>query len=85
MGKKSSTVDVNKALVELETIIEKIEDSELSLDQSLKEFERGIGLVRQTQEALLRAEQRVSRLLEDDNGKPKLEEFELQEDLGDSE
>ena len=85
MGKKSSAIDVNKALIELEAIIEKIEDSELSLDESLKEFERGIRLVRQTQEALLSAEQRVSKLLEDDNGKPKLVEFELQEDLGDSE
>ncbi len=85
MGKKSSNIDVNIALTELETIIEKIEDSELSLDESLKEFESGIRLVRQTQEALHSAEQRVSKLLEDDDGKPKLAEFELQEDLGDSE
>ena len=45
MENKSSPTDINKALNELEGIVENIEDSNLSLDESLKEFERGIELV----------------------------------------
>ena len=39
MKNKSSPTDINKTLNELEKIVEKIEDSNLSLDESLTEFE----------------------------------------------
>ena len=82
MKKKTPPVDINKALSELEAIVEKIEDSNLSLDDSLKEFERGIELVRLAQKSLLQAEQKVSKLLEDENGLPETTEFKLEEDPG---
>ena len=85
MKKKSSPLDINKALIELEEIVEKIEDSNLSLDESLKEFERGISLVRQAQKTLLHAEQKVLKLLTNGNGDPKITEFKLEGDLGDNE
>ena len=44
MENEPSPTDINKTLNELEEIVEKIEDSNLSLDESLKEFERGISI-----------------------------------------
>ena len=80
MKNKSSPTDINKTLNELEKIVEKIEDSNLSLDESLKEFERGIGLVKAAQKILLNAEQKVALLVEGASGKPEEKELQLDED-----
>ena len=85
MGNESSTTDINKTLNELEEIVEKIEDSNLSLDESLKEFERGIGLVKAAQKILLNAEQKVALLVEGANGEPEEKELQLDEDITGSE
>ena len=50
------------ALAELETLVTQMESGELSLDESLKAFERGVSLARQCQEELKQAEQRVQVL-----------------------
>jgi exodeoxyribonuclease VII small subunit len=55
--------DLEKSLAELEKIVEKLEAGELSLDESLKQFERGVMLTRQCQTALRAAEQKVEILL----------------------
>lgn len=47
------------ALEELETIVERMEDGEPSLEESLKLFERGMDLTRRCQKALDEAEQRI--------------------------
>lgn len=47
----------------LETLVEKMEDGELNLADSLKHFENGISLARECQEALQNAEQKVEILL----------------------
>ena len=74
---KSSTKapDFETALAELEALVEKMEQGELSLDDSLKQFERGVQLTRSCQEALKNAEQKVQVLLEKD-GQASLEPFE---------
>jgi exodeoxyribonuclease VII small subunit len=51
-----------------------MEHGELSLEQSLKDFERGIALTRQCQKALKEAEQKI-QVLVTRNGKEKLEPF----------
>lgn len=51
--------DFEAAMMELETLVQRMEGGELSLEDSLKEFERGIQLTRICQEALKVAEQRV--------------------------
>jgi exodeoxyribonuclease VII small subunit len=56
-------IDLEKSLAELEAIVEQLESGELPLDQSLKEFERGVRLSRQCQGALKDAEQRVQVLM----------------------
>ena len=49
-----------------ETLVERLENGELSLEDSLTAFEQGIGLTRDCQSALAQAEQKVQVLLERD-------------------
>lgn len=53
-----------RSLDELETLVARMEGGELSLDDSLKSFERGIALYRDCQQALEQAELRVRLLLD---------------------
>ena len=62
-----SKFDFNKGLSELELIINKMESGDLSLEDSLKYFEKGVKLHRQCYSALTDAEQRVNILSEEDN------------------
>ena len=61
--KSTKTIDFEKALDELETLVERMEQGESSLEDSLKDFERGIELTRSCQNALAEAEQKVQILL----------------------
>ena len=63
----SNKFDFNKGLAELEVIINKMESGDLSLEESLKYFEKGIKLHRQCHSAPTDAEQRVNTLSEEDN------------------
>ena len=65
MPKKTSQPDFEKALAELESLVENLERGELPLEETLKQFERGIELTRSCQKALQAAEQRVEILLAD--------------------
>lgn len=67
MVKKKSSVDFENALKELEALVEKMEQGDIRLEDSLKHFERGIELTRQCQQALRDAEQKVQILLEKNN------------------
>jgi len=58
--------DFEHSLDELEQLVAKMEGGELSLDESLASFERGIGLYRQCQQSLEKAELRVRLLLDPD-------------------
>jgi exodeoxyribonuclease VII small subunit len=53
-----------KALESLETIVESMEEGELSLEEALKQFEKGISLSKICQQSLLAAELKVSALIE---------------------
>ena len=57
-------------MAELETLSDRLQDNDTPLEQSLKDFESGVQLIRQAQKALLEAEQKVQMLL-DQNGEPK--------------
>ena len=75
MAKRNQkTPDFETALAELEELVEKMEQGELSLDESLKQFERGVLLTRVCQKSLQEAEQKVQILLEKD-GQTSLEPF----------
>lgn len=70
-----TTVDFEHSLEELEQLVARMEGGELSLDESLTSFERGIGLYRHCQQALEKAELRV-RLLLDPEAPDSAEPFE---------
>ena len=63
---KKDTVNFEVSLKKLEKIIEKLEDGDISLEDSVKSFEEGIGLVKECQKQLSQAELKVKKLL--DNG-----------------
>jgi exodeoxyribonuclease VII small subunit len=73
------TPDFEAALDELEKLVEQMEQGDLSLDESLKQFERGIQLTRGCQQALSEAEQKVQILLEKD-GTQALQPFDSDND-----
>jgi len=67
-------MQLEKSLKELEKLVDKMEQGDLSLEKSLDYFEKGIKLTRQCQQALQQAEQRVQILLKE-AGQEHLEEF----------
>lgn len=71
MAKSKKQPDFEKSLQQLEDIVESLETGELTLEQSLKQFEQGIELTRSCQEALSDAEQTVKIL----TAKNTLEDF----------
>ena len=64
MAKKKVPIDFESALKELESLVEKMEQGDIRLEDSLQYFERGIELTRHCQQALQEAEQKVQILLE---------------------
>ena len=70
MATKKTDINFEKALEELEGIVEDLESGDLSLENSLKSFEKGIKLARQCQEQLSKAELQVQKLTEE-NGELK--------------
>lgn len=66
MARKKAPVDFEASLAELQTLVESLENGELSLEDSLAAFEKGIGLTRECQDALSQTEQKVQQLLERD-------------------
>ena len=62
-AKKSDTPDFETAIQELEEIVESMENDQLTLDESLKQFERGVELSRICQTNLKKAEQKVEQLV----------------------
>ncbi len=74
MTRKKSTTVFEDSLEELEQLVEQMEQGDLSLEESLKSFERGVKLTTTCQKALQNAEQKVQILL-NKNGKHTLESF----------
>ena len=70
---------LEQSLEDLEQLVEKLESGDLSLEQALAEFERGIKLTRQCQSALKEAEQKVEILLKN-TADAEPEPFEADED-----
>ena len=64
-----------KALEDLEKIVEAMESGELTLDQALKKYEEGVGLVRACQSKLTETEKRIEILTKTLDGSLKKEAF----------
>ena len=74
MSEKKTEIDFEKALAELEQLVETMEKGDLTLEESLKHFERGVTLTRACQQALADAEQKV-RILTRNSEAGELAEF----------
>lgn len=72
-AKKADSDDFESQLAELETLVEAMEQGQMSLEDSLKAFEQGVKLTRACQKRLESAEQKVSILLQ--NQEDELREF----------
>lgn len=68
-NKKTPPLNFESAMQELEALVERMEKSELSLEDSLRDFERGVELTRLCQQALRDAELKVQMLV-DKNDEP---------------
>lgn len=75
MSKKTEALDFEKALKELEVLVEKMEDGELTLEAALETYERGVALGHVCQKALDGAEARI-RILTEKGQDATLEPFE---------
>jgi exodeoxyribonuclease VII small subunit len=75
MVAKQKKLDYEAAVAELETLVERLEQGDISLEESLKLYERGVLLTRDCQEQLQAAEQKVQMLVQQ-SGQTKLVDFE---------
>lgn len=76
---RKKPVNFEAALEELEELVERMEDGDLTLEESLAAFEKGVRIARDCQDALKQAEQRVQVLLAD-AGEERLQDFATDED-----
>lgn len=76
MEKKPKLPSVEKSLEDIATLIDQMEHSNPTLEQSLNYFERGITLIKHAQKCLQEAEHKVQILLQHPTGENTLEPHE---------
>ncbi len=67
-----------EAMSDLEKMAEELESGELTLDESVKKFQKGMELSKHCSELLEQAEKNISILLEQKDGSYKEENFEAE-------
>ena len=73
MAKKDPTDKTfESALEELESVVEQLESGDLSLEDSLAAFEKGVGLVKYCNQKLSEVEKKVELLIKDKEGRLQL-------------
>ena len=73
MAVKKQTYEEN--ITQIDEILEKLESEELTLDDSISEYEKAIKLIKESEKLLEAGEGKVMKVLER-NGKVEMEEFE---------
>ena len=73
MAAKKQSYEEN--ITQIDEILEKLESEELSLDNSIAEYEKAIKLIKDSEKLLEAGEGKVMKVLEK-NGKVEMEEFE---------
>lgn len=74
MVAKKKKLDYEAAVAELESLVQRLEQGDISLEESLKLYESGVLLTRDCQDALQAAEQKVQMLLQQ-SGQSSLVDF----------
>ncbi|QDP00755.1 exodeoxyribonuclease VII small subunit [Thalassotalea sp. PS06] len=64
--KKPENLSFEESMTELETIVAQLEQGDLSLEDSMKLFERGLALSQHSQQTLAKAEQKIQILMSSD-------------------
>lgn len=64
-------INFEKALEEIQAIVEAIEAGSLPLDESIKKYERGLYLIKECQKALINANQKIEKITLDNKSSPK--------------
>jgi exodeoxyribonuclease VII small subunit len=77
-----TSLSFEKALADLEGIVQKLEKGGLSLSESLALFEKGVKLTKYLREELSKAEKKVEILLKDDKGETRTAPFNLDQEVG---
>jgi exodeoxyribonuclease VII small subunit len=75
---EETKIDFETALRDLEELVDRLEQGDLPLEESLAAFERGVKLTRSCQTAIKEAEQKVEILLKKSGG-PEVEDFDADE------
>ena len=70
--KTSRTKNSKSRLEELEQVVEQLESGDLSLEDSLAAFEKGVGLVKYCNQKLSEVEKKVELLIKDKEGRLQL-------------
>ncbi len=78
-SKEELKLDFETAMRDLEELVERLEQGDLPLEESLAAFERGVTLTRICQTALKEAEQKVEILLKK-AGEPSVQDFDADAD-----
>lgn len=73
--KESLSQSFEAALEDLEQVVEQLESGELSLEDSLAAFEKGVGLVKHCNQKLNEVEKKIEVLVKDKEGKLQLKNF----------
>ena len=68
MAKKTDNKTFEEAIIELEQIVNNLERGELTLEESITGFQKGIELSKLCSSKLDEAEKKISILLQDENG-----------------
>jgi len=66
-------------LARLEAIVTRLESAEVGLDESLKLYAEGAGLIKECRKTLTEAEKKIAKLTQDASGELKTEPFEPEE------
>ena len=74
--KDVSNKNIESAMEEIEQVVEQIESGELSLEESLAAYEKGVGLVKFCYQKLNEVEKRIEFLVKDKEGKLQLKVLE---------
>ncbi|MBL8182280.1 MAG: exodeoxyribonuclease VII small subunit [Blastocatellia bacterium] len=64
----SKKLTFEQSLTELESVVERLEQGDMQLEESLELFERGVSLIRDCRSRLTSAERKIEELTESMNG-----------------
>ena len=73
MKNNKSNPSYEKIFDDLETIVQKMDSGEISLEKSLELFEKGMSLIQEGKDRLVQAEARVNTLINKSDSKAKAE------------